>query len=99
MTDDAGQYNFRRATCYAAGVVENPLASAAMSAHYVELSTLMTDDLTCEVFQLTYLRITRRYHGGDFVKLFRYMFYNTLREFCKREDYYKSTHHALPEEM
>lgn len=95
---DASEYNYRRASCYADGAVENPLASAAMSAHYAELSTLMTDDTTSEVFQLTYLRITRRYHGGDFVKMFRTLFRNTLREYNTRNDYYTITHHALPEE-
>ena len=59
---------------------ENAMLSADVGSHYGELSPLITDDATSEAFQLTYMRLTRTYQGGDVVNLFRAAFYGILRE-------------------
>jgi predicted transcriptional regulator len=71
---------FRRSHCYTEAAVRNLKAANQMAKRYKELVDLIKDDITAEVFQDTYCRITRRYKGGDFVKQFRRLFRNTLRE-------------------
>lgn len=96
MTSKGDKY--RRDTCYTEGAVENSAAAAAMSASYAQLSCLITDDFTANVFQATYCRITRRYHGGDFVKQFRTLFWSTMREYLNERRRYKAMIYALPSE-
>ena len=72
---------YRRQSCYTLGARENPAAASQMAAHHGELEHLVTDDLTAEVFQDTYCRMTARYTDGDFVREFTATFWNTLREY------------------
>ena len=59
---------------------ENEALSVDVGSHYGELSPLITDETTSEAFQLTYMRLTRTYQGGDVVSMFRTAFYGVLRE-------------------
>lgn len=72
---------YRRQSCYTEGARRNDAAAAQMAMHHAELAHLVTDDLTAEVFQDTYCRITVRYTDGDFVREFKATFWNTLREY------------------
>lgn len=92
-----GDNKYRRDTCYTNGAVENTAASLAMSACYKSLEHLITDDLTANVFQVTYCRITRVYHGGDFVRKFTRLFWSTMCEYTNNDRIYQATHYALSE--
>ncbi len=82
---------YRRSYCYTEGAVRNVKASNQMAKRYRELVHLIKDDITAEAFQDTFCRITRRYKGGDFVKQFKRLFSNTLREYkLKQIDYDKT---------
>lgn len=74
---------YRRTSCFTAGAVENAEVARLVVEHYAELSKLITDEVTAEVFQDTYCRITTREVKPDFVKQFRRLFYNTLKEQIK----------------
>lgn len=74
---------FRRSYCYTVAAVENDRASEEMAKRYTGLADLIKDEMTAEVFQDTFCRITVRYKGGDFVKMFKRLFYNTLKEQIK----------------
>lgn len=88
---------YRRFSCYAAHAEENATAAAAMEQNYKVLSSLRTSDIACDVFQITYMRITARYQGGDFVKEFRALFYSTLREITLKLNGDKLTHKKIKE--
>lgn len=86
---------FRRMSCYIGHAVENAAAAEAFTKHHKELEFLRQDELTREVFQTTYMRITARYQGGDFVEMFKALFYNTLRELSIKSFRYSATHSSL----
>lgn len=75
MTDSA-----HRIQCYIDAAVENELAAAQMAQHYATLRALAIDEFGEDVLHITYMRITRRYTGGDFVRQFTRLYYNTRRE-------------------
>lgn len=88
---------FRRSYCYTEAAIENTKAAEEMAKRYTELAGLINDELTREVFQDTYCRITVRYKGGDFVKQFRRLFWNTLREYQKKDREYQRLCQRLTE--
>lgn len=90
---------YRRTVCYTAAAVANEAAAAQMSQCYDKLAPLITDELTREVFQVTYCRITQRYTDGDFVEQFTRLFYNTLREYVKQSRIYDTMINALPHQV
>lgn len=75
-----GDEYYRRLSNYSEHGRENDEVARLLADNYAGLSGLMTDDLSRECFQLTYLRITARYAGGDFMRQFRALFRATLRE-------------------
>lgn len=89
---------YRLSERYAADAIANEEVATLMAAHYRQLASLITDDLTAEVFQVAYCRITHRYHGGDFVKCFRHIFWSTMTDYQHRTNEYNSRRHAIPQE-
>jgi len=87
---------YRLSERYAADAIANEEVATLMAAHYRQLASLITDDLTAEVFQVTYCRITHRYHGGNFVKCFRHLFWSTMRDYIHRINDYKARIDAIP---
>ncbi len=82
---------FRRSSCFTQDARQNEAVARLVVRHYLELAALITDDLTAETFQDTYCRMTLRPVKGDFVKQFKKLFYNTLREHIKERKHYKNT--------
>ena len=81
---------FRRSSCYTQAAAPNAEVACLIVKHYHELDHLIRDDITAEVFQDTYCRMTARYKSGDFVAEFKRIFYNTLREYIKRAKAYEA---------
>lgn len=90
---------YRRTVCYTAAAVANEAAAAQMSKCYAQLAPLITDELTGEVFQVTYCRITQRYTDGDFVEQFTRLYFNTLREYVKLSRIYDTMINAIPNQV
>jgi hypothetical protein len=87
---------YRLSERYCASAVANDEVAALMSRHHRELSALVTDDLTAEVYQVTYCRMTIRYHGGNFIKCFKHVFWSTMRDYIHRINDYKARIDAIP---
>lgn len=90
---------YRLSERYAADAVANEEVARLMAASYAALAHLITDDLTAEVFQVTYCRMTHRYHGGDFVKYFKHVFWSTMKDYQHRINDYKARINALSQEV
>lgn len=90
---------YRLSERYASAAVDNAEVSALMGIHYSQLAHLITDDLTAEVFQVTYCRMTIRYHGGDFCKCFLHVFWSTMTDYIHRTNEYNARRNAIPQEI
>ena len=90
---------YRLSERYIDDAIANEEVARLMTECYGSLAHLITDDLTAEVFQVTYCRMTHRYHGGDFCKRFRRIFWSTMRDYQHRIKDYKARINALSEEI
>lgn len=75
---------YRRTSCYTRAARRNDEVARLVEKHYAELAPLIRDDMTADAFQDTYCRITLRPVQSDFVRQFKRLFYNTLREIIKK---------------
>ena len=83
---------------YCAAGVENALAAAAMAEHWLELQHLIVDELTAEAFQVAYCRSTTKYAGGDYVAIFKQIFFSTMIDFRHSAAEYKARRNGIPKE-
>ena len=68
---------FRREQGYISTATENARLAEDVAANFTTLSTLITDDMSADVFQTTYCRMSVNYTGGDVVEQFRTTFFAT----------------------
>lgn len=90
---------YRLSERYAADAVANEEVARLMADSYAALAHLITDDLTAEVFQVTYCRMTHRYHGGNFIKCYKRIFWSTMKDYQHRINDYKARINALSQEV